>query len=139
MRGSWIKAVHDPSTAFTRDVVVWRGGCDLPVCFNFKFAEKMTALAVLGSFAHPVLTFATIATARLPVIYGIRMQADFAGIAERSEALAHALHGLRALIDDEDTGFDTLIRRIRWASDLLTEDPACWLQTYHARPLTLPG
>ena len=67
------------------------------------------------------------------------MQGDFAGTAERSEGLAQALTGLRAVIDDDDRGFDTLTRRIRRASDLLTEDLASWLQTYHARPLALPG
>jgi hypothetical protein len=70
-------------------------------------------------------------------IYGIRMQGDFARTAERNEALAHALHGLRAVIDAENTGFDTSIRRIGRPSDLLTEDLSSWLQTRHARPL--PG
>jgi hypothetical protein len=35
--------------------------------------------------------------------------------------------------------FDTLKRRVARATDLLTRDLASWLQTYHARPLTLPG
>ncbi len=69
---------------------------------------------------------------------GIRVQGDFAGTAQRNHALAHTLQKLRVLIDT-DTGFDALKRRARWAGDLLTEDLANWLQTYHARPLTLPG
>jgi hypothetical protein len=59
------------------------------------------------------------------------------GTAERNEALAHALHGLRAVIDADNTGFDASIRRIGRPSDLLTEDLSSWLQTRHARPL--PG
>ena len=109
----------------------------------FKFADKMASSVMLETIAHPLLIVATIATAGLPsigaAIYGIRMQGDFAGTAERSEGLAQALTGLRAVIDDDDREFDTLTRRIRRASDLLTEDLASWLQTYHARPLALPG
>lgn len=109
----------------------------------FKFADKMASSVMLETIAHPLLIVATIATAGLPsigaAIYGIRMQGDFAGTAERSEGLARALTGLRAVIDDDDREFDTLTRRIRRASDLLTEDLASWLQTYHARPLALPG
>jgi len=124
----------------------WLFGATAAICLFvlvFKFADKMATSTALEAIAHPLLIFATIATAGLPAvgaaIYGIRMQGDFAGTAERSEALAHALTSLRTVIDDDDTGFDTLIRRVRRASDLLTEDLASWLQTYHARPLTLPG
>jgi hypothetical protein len=92
---------------------------------------------------HPFATGATIASAALPAIgaaiYGIRMQGDFAGIASRNEALAHHLVTLRHVIDADELGFDTLNRRIRRATDLLTGDLESWLQTYHARPLALPG
>jgi hypothetical protein len=67
------------------------------------------------------------------------MQGDFAGIAERSESLAHNLTTLRQVIDADVLSFDTLKRRVARATDLLTQDLASWLQTYHARPLTLPG
>jgi hypothetical protein len=124
----------------------WLFGATAAICLFvllFKFADKMAASTMLTELAHPVLTLATIATAGLPAIgaaiYGIRMQGDFAGTAERSEALAHALISLRTVIAEDDDGFDTLVRRVRRASDLLTEDLASWLQTYHARPLTLPG
>ena len=109
----------------------------------FKMADKMVAMAALDAIAHPVLTATTIASAALPAIgaaiYGIRMQGDFAGIAERSEALAHNLTTLRQVIDADSLSFDTLKRRVARATDLLTQDLARWLQTYHARPLTLPG
>jgi hypothetical protein len=67
------------------------------------------------------------------------MQGDFAGIASRNEALAHHLTMLRKVIDADELGFDTLNRRVRRATDLLTGDLENWLQTYHARPLALPG
>lgn len=108
-----------------------------------KVADTMAVSAAVTHIAHPLIVAATIGSAALPAIgaaiYGIRMQGDFAGTAERSEDLAHHLSMLRAVIADDDTGFDTLNRRVRRATDLLTEDLANWLQTYHARPLALPG
>ncbi len=109
----------------------------------YKMADKMVGMAALDAIAHPVLTATTIASAALPAIgaaiYGIRMQGDFAGIAERSESLAHNLTTLRQVMDADALSFDTLKRRVARATDLLTQDLASWLQTYHARPLTLPG
>ncbi len=109
----------------------------------FKMADKMVGMAALDAVAHPFLTATTIASAAFPAIgaaiYGIRMQGDFAGTAERSESLAHNLATLRQVIDADALSFDTLKRRVARATDLLTQDLASWLQTYHARPLTLPG
>jgi hypothetical protein len=109
----------------------------------FKMADKIVGLATLDGVAHPFLTGTTIASAAFPAIgaaiYGIRMQGDFAGIAERSEGLAHNLKTLRQVIDADALSYDTLKRRVARATDLLTRDLASWLQTYHARPLTLPG
>ncbi len=109
----------------------------------FKMTDKIVGLATLDAVAHPFLTATTIASAAFPAIgaaiYGIRMQGDFAGIAERSEGLAHNLATLRKVIDADVLSFDTLKRRVARATDLLTRDLASWLQTYHARPLTLPG
>ncbi len=109
----------------------------------FKIADKMVGMAALDAVAHPFLTATTIASAAFPAIgaaiYGIRMQGDFAGTAERSESLAHNLTTLRQVIDADALSFDTLKRRVARATDLLTQDLASWLQTYHARPLTLPG
>jgi hypothetical protein len=109
----------------------------------YKMADKMVGMAALDAIAHPVLTATTIASAALPAIgaaiYGIRMQGDFAGIAERSESLARNLGTLRQVIDADALSYDTLKRRVARATDLLTQDLASWLQTYHARPLTLPG
>ncbi len=108
-----------------------------------KVADAMAPASEIAHMTHTLITLATIASAGLPAIgaaiYGIRMQGDFAGAAERSEGLAHQLTSLRHVIDADAPGFDTLTRRVRRLSDLLTEDLASWLQTYHARPLTLPG
>ncbi len=96
--------------------------------------EHMVGATVIG---------ATIIGAALPAIgaavYGIRMQGDFAGIAERSHALHAQFATLRGVIRDDALSFDTLSRRARRVTSLLTSDLASWLQTYHARPLALPG
>jgi len=116
------------------------------ICVGFLAFEGVFHMGLSGGLeglAHPFIIGATIASAALPAIgaaiYGIRMQGDFAGIAERNEALAAQLTTLRHVIDQDELGFDTLKRRITRATDLLTEDLANWRQTYHARPLSLPG
>ena len=116
------------------------------VCVSFLGYEGLVHMVhdeALEALAKPLAITATILSAALPAIgaaiYGIRMQGDFAGTAERSESLSHHLSMLRTAIDGDDESFDTLKRRVGRATDLLTEDLASWLATYHARPLTLPG
>lgn len=112
----------------------------------------MVMIELSGSAMHAVLSehamrlvslAATIAGAALPAcgaaIYGIRMQGDFAGIAERSATLAGNLRALRALVSADPLQFDVLSRRIARATDLMTDDLSTWLHTYRARSLALPG
>ena len=109
----------------------------------FKIASEAEQSALMAALAHPIVIGATILSAALPAIgaaiYGIRMQGDFAGTAERSERLSHQLSVLRRVVAEDSDDFDTLRRRVQRATTLLTEDLASWLATYHARPLTLPG
>jgi len=111
--------------------------------FVFAAVAQMTLLAGLDQLTHPLAVAVTISSAALPAmgaaIYGIRMQGDFAGIAERGQTLSHHLAVLRKVINEDVSSFDTLWRRTARVTDLLTEDLASWLQTYHARPLNLPG
>jgi len=116
------------------------------ICVGFLAFEAVLNMAASGApegMAHRVAIGVTIASGALPAIgaaiYGIRMQGDFAGVAERSEALAHHLGVLKRAVEDDVLTFDTLRRRIRHAVDLLTADLTQWRQTYHARPLSLPG
>ena len=116
------------------------------ICIGFLGFDALSRMGLGGDLqrvAHRVAISVTIASGALPAIgaaiYGIRMQGDFAGIAERSETLAHHLGALKRVIAEDDLSFDTLGRRARRAVDLLTADLARWRQTYHARPLSLPG
>jgi hypothetical protein len=113
------------------------------VLLLFELAHELAPAQALGAWLYPLLTSSTIASAALPAfgaaIYGIRMQGEFAGGAERSEALHHHLWSLRLVMQDDALDFDTLRRRALRATDLLTTGLGSWLQTYHARPLTLPG
>lgn len=113
-------------------------------CVGLLTFKAMDAvMPALDAFAHPLAIATTILSAALPAIgaaiYGIRMQGDFAGIAERSHMLGEQLATLRAVIADDALGFDTLARRVTRVTGLLTEDLSSWLRTYHARPLALPG
>jgi len=49
------------------------------------------------------------------------------------------LASLKKVMEDDKLEFDILRRRTLRATDLLTAGLGSWLQTYHARPLTLPG
>jgi len=93
--------------------------------------------------AHALTIAGAMASAALPAIgaaiYGIRMQGDFAGIADRNHELARHLHALRAVSDEDALCFDTLRRRVARATGLLTEGLENWHQTYRSRPLVLPG
>lgn len=86
---------------------------------------------------------ATIASAVLPAIgaaiYGIRMQGDFAGTAERNLILCEDLRTMRGVIDEDALTFDLLSRRVRRTGELLTGDLDRWLKATVVRRLTLPG
>lgn len=107
----------------------------------FKAGHEM--MPELDAWQKAIAIGSTIISAALPAIgaaiYGIRMQSDFAGIAARDEALEEQLAALRGVIEADTLAFDTLLARVRRASELLTADLGNWLQTYHARPLALPG
>lgn len=107
----------------------------------FKAADAM--IHSLDTLSQPLTIAATIISAALPAvgaaIYGIRMQGDFSGIAERNRAIGEQLETLRNVIVEDELTFDTLARRVCRVTDLLTDGLASWLRTYHARPLALPG
>jgi hypothetical protein len=92
---------------------------------------------------HVFLVGMTMITAGLPAlgaaIYGIRMQGEFASLAERAHDTHDRLRVLRHTIDEDELAFDTLQRRIAHLTALLTSDLSDWHRTYHARPLALPG
>ena len=122
----------------------WLFGLTATLCLAFLAVEIVAAaMPEFHPFVRPTLVWGTIGSAALPAIgaaiYGIRMQSDFAGIAERNEALAEQLRRVRQVSLSEPLSFDALLRRVRRVSDLLIEDLANFLQAYHARPLVLPG
>lgn len=92
---------------------------------------------------HALPLGVTVVSASLPAIgaavYGIRMQGDFAGAAERNAALATQLTALRRVAQDEEPGFDSLRRLVRRTAELLTADVSQWSRAIRARPLSLPG
>jgi len=95
------------------------------------------------SAAHVFLVVMTMITAGLPAlgaaIYGIRMQGEFASLAERAHDTHQRLHLLRHTIEHDVPSFDTLRRRIAHLIEIVTSNTADWHRTHHARPLALPG
>ncbi len=85
----------------------------------------------------------TALTAAMPALgaalYGIRMQGDFAGIAQRSEATVARLERLKRALKDDPLEYARLIARLRRLADIMLTDVAHWRTTYQARPLKLPG
>jgi hypothetical protein len=124
----------------------WLFGATAVVCIAFLAIEaafRLSGHEPAGEGAHLAALYVTIATAAFPTlgaaIYGIRMQGDFAGVAERGHAMDGPLAALHAAILDDAANFDTLLVRTRRATALLTEDLSTWTHTYDARPLVLPG
>lgn len=93
--------------------------------------------------AHGLPLGITVISAWLPAVgaavYGIRMQGDFAGAAERNGALATQLALLRTITQEEAPSFDGLRRLIRRTAELLTANVLQWVRATRARPLSLPG
>lgn len=90
-----------------------------------------------------VTSLVTAVTAVLPAmgaaLYGIRMQGDFAGIAERSAVTVKRLQRLQRVVEADGPDFDLLSARLRRLREIALADVAHWRTTYQARPLTLPG
>lgn len=121
-------------------------GCTALVCIGFLGLEA--ALRLGGAHwpeeeLHHAALIVTIATAAFPTlgaaIYGIRMQGDFAGVAERGQAMEAQLDALHAAVSSDPADFDILLTRTRRAGTLLADDLDRWTHAYHARPLVLPG
>lgn len=113
------------------------------VCAGVLGIEVVWTFSHEPSAAHVLPLGVTVLSASLPAIgaaiYGIRMQGDFAGAAERNAALAMQLGELRRIVADEAPGFDGLRRLIRRTAELLTADVSQWVRATRARPLSLPG
>lgn len=119
-------------------------GLTATVCLVFLVIElAAVAVPALHGAVEPITIWGTVCSAALPAIgaaiYGIRMQGDFDGTAERDEELAGQLRRVRALCGAALTSYDALRHRIDQIADLLTQDLSSWLQTYVSRPLVLPG
>jgi len=115
------------------------------VCIIVFMLKWLGLFHMIDSKGLPPTLFlvTTMLSAALPAIgaaiYGIRMQGDFAGIAERDSGLSAKLRALRNVDASDTLCFDTLSQRIARVTQLLTEDRTRWRQIYHARPLSLPG
>ena len=97
---------------------------------NFGGAVGLTEIVTALTTGMPALGAA---------IYGIRMQGDFAGIADRSEVTVVRLDRLKRALKDDPLDYARLIARLRRLAEIMLADVEHWRTTYQARPLALPG
>lgn len=105
-------------------------------------AAKLLGLGANGGMLDLTITV-TVLTAVLPAmgaaLYGIRMQGDFNGVAERSKVTATRLDALRRGLMDDPLEFYRLQSRLHRLAEVMLADLSHWRTTYQARPLDLPG
>lgn len=85
----------------------------------------------------------TALTAAMPAVgaalYGIRMQGDFARVADRSMVTVARLERLKRALNVDPLDYTRLTARLRRLADIMLADIEHWRTTYQARPLALPG
>ena len=104
---------------------------------------KITVGPHFGIGGVDVTEVVTFLTALLPAIggalYGIRMQGDFAGSAERSRAIRWRLERLANAIERDPGDFRRLSRRLKRLTEIMLAEVDQWRQLSEVRPLELPG
>jgi hypothetical protein len=82
-------------------------------------------------------------TALLPAIgaalYGIRVQGDFEGVAQRSRAMVERLEEIESLLQRRPMSFAILSRLAQQTSDSMLAEVADWRLVFRTRPLDLPA
>ncbi len=108
----------------------------------FWIVLKPTGLLAFHASVN-ITALVTAITAALPAmgaaLYGIRMQGDFVGIADRSEVTVKRFKRLQRALEADALEFDRLAARLRRFCEITLADVAHWRTTYQARPLSLPG
>jgi hypothetical protein len=116
----------------------------IPICAcGFWLTVRFVGSPYATIMGIGVTEMVTVATALLPAvgaaIYGIRMQGDFAGIAEHSAVTARRLARLKRAVEHDPSDLQRLVSRIRRLAEIMLADVERWRLTYQTRPLTLPG
>jgi len=106
-------------------------------------AAKLLGMDTNGGMGVDLNITVTVLTAVLPAmgaaLYGIRMQGDFNGVAERSQVTAARLETLRRGLLEDPLEFGRLQSRLHRLAEVMLADLSHWRTTYQARPLDLPG
>jgi hypothetical protein len=117
-------------------------GATIVACIVW-IALKLLHLPMRLGAGVDLTAIVTVITAALPAmgaaLYGMRMQGDFAGIADRALVMVKRLARLKRAIESDSLDFARVAARLRRLSDIMLTDVADWRTTYQARPLTLPG
>lgn len=115
-------------------------GATLVVCVAFLFGYLVDPSHVM---AEKTREWAVFLTALLPAlgaaISGIRAQADFQSVADRSSETARNLIALDKALANEQLQFALLSDRIEKVVDVLMADATEWHVMFSTRPLSLPA
>lgn len=120
----------------------WLFGATVIACASWILLKLMGASMIISG--QVTLTeLVTFLTALLPAVgaafYGIRMQADFAGLSRRAEVTATRLRRLARTLAQEPLQHEKLAARLRRLADITLSDVDRWRSSSETRPLSLPG
>ena len=125
-----------------RHIGEWLFIATIGACLVWLIA-KFTVGPHFGILGVDVTELVTFLTALLPAIggalYGIRMQGDFAGSAERSRAIHWRLERLANAIERDPRDYRGLSRRLKRLTEIMLAEVDQWRQLSEVRPLELPG
>lgn len=106
-------------------------------------ALKLAGVPMLISGQVTATEVVTFLTGLLPALgaslYGIRMQADFAGLEARAALTKDRLFRLAESIRRDPPTQERLSARLRRLADITLADVERWRSTYNVRELSLPG
>jgi hypothetical protein len=117
------------------------GGTVVACCTWIGMKLLGMPMAIMGDITLTELV--TFLTAFLPALgaslYGIRMQADFAGLAQRAHVTAARLKALERALEREPLHHEKLAARLRRLADITLGDVDRWRSAFKSRPISLPG
>ncbi|HEV2078733.1 MAG TPA: hypothetical protein VGR19_02385, partial [Allosphingosinicella sp.] len=120
----------------------WLFGGTVAACCLW-IAMKLLGLPMTISGKVTLTELVTFLTALLPALgaalYGIRMQGDFAGLAQRAHVTAGRLTKLARTLEREPLHHERLAARLRSVADITLADVDRWRSAFKSRPISLPG
>jgi hypothetical protein len=120
----------------------WLFGGTVVAC-GLWIGMKLLGMPMVIAGKVTLTELVTFLTAFLPALgaalYGIRMQGDFAGLAQRAHVTVARLQALARTLEREPLHHDKLAARLRRLADITLGDVDRWRSAFKSRPISLPG